>query len=127
MKMVVDTNVLIRYLVRDHEDHYQQAVKWFTQATAGSIELEVKALVVAEAVFVLQSFYQQKRDPIAESFEVLLSQRWLLIENREALLGAFNWYRQGLHFVDSYLISCAHQGSCEILTFDQKLKAKLKK
>ena len=126
MKMVVDTNVLIRYLVRDQENHYQQAVKWFRQATAGSIELEVKSLVVAEAVFVLQSFYKQKRDPIAESFEVLLSQRWLLVENREVLLAAFNWYRQGLHFVDSYLIACAQKDNCEVLTFDQKLSAKLR-
>jgi len=119
---IVDTNVLLRYLVGDNKQQQLEAKKWFLEGYQGKRRLVIKPIVVAEASFVLESFYHQKRDKIAEAFEVILSQKWLVVEERKILLELLDWYRKGIHFVDSYLFAWAKVKSGKILTFDQGLK-----
>ncbi len=123
---IVDTNILIRYLVGDDPKQQSQAQRWFREAERGKRKLVIKPIVVAETCFVLESFYQKKRGEIADAFEVILSQKWLLVEERKVLLKLFFWYCQGLHFVDSYLISWAQENKASVLSFDQKVKKKFR-
>lgn len=122
--VLLDTNVLLRYLVRDNQAHYQQAEEWFGAAEKGQIDIIVPTIIIAEACFVLESVYKKSRPDIAEAMEVFLSQRWLKVPDRRILLGIWNDYRSGLHFVDCYLLSSAQVGNISILTFDEKLKRK---
>lgn len=120
MKEIVDTNVILRFLVKDQAEHFKQAEAWFREAETGKRELWIEPIVVAEACFVLESFYKLSRDEIGRSMRVLLSQRWLNVAERETLLGLWQWYLGGLHFVDSYLIAWSHVHEGSLLTFDQK-------
>lgn len=119
---LLDTNVLIRYLVRDEETHYQKVVGWFKDAQDGKIKIIVPTIVVAEACFVLESFYKKSRDEIAGAMIVFLSQRWMMVPDRDALLCLWNNFKTGLHFVDSFLISLSEQENYRLLTFDKKLQ-----
>lgn len=118
---LLDTNVLLRFLVGDNKVQQHKAIFWFQQGEKGERKIIVSPVVVAETAFVLESFYRQNRVKIADSLEVFLSQHWLQVEDREALLGLWNWYRQGLYFVDSFLIAKAKSSQAAILSFDQKL------
>lgn len=80
---------------------------------------------MAETCFVLESFYKKQRCEISEAFEVFLSQLWLAVEERGIMLSLWDWYKSGLHFVDSYLLSWAKNNNSSILSFDRKLKSKL--
>lgn len=124
MASVLDTNVLLRFLVGDHPRQQAQARRWFKEAEAGKRAIIVHPLIVAEACFVLETFYETKRAAIADAMEAFVGQEWLLISEREALLGLWSWYRQGLHFVDSFLLSWASLHEGDILTFDQQMKKK---
>lgn len=121
----VDTNVLIRFLVGDNKLQQKQASNWFLQAEKGERKLVIKVLVVAEACFVLESFYKKERGEIASAFEVLLSQSWLIVEERDVLISLWDWYKKGDHFVDSFLLAWARTNNCSILSFDNKLLNKL--
>lgn len=119
---VVDTNVLIRFLVGDNKVQQRQAKEWFSQAQRGTKKLTIKILVVAETCFVLESFYKKKRGEIADAFEVVLAQKWLNIDERDVLLSLWSWYREGFHFVDSYLLAWVKNNNSRIITFDKKLQ-----
>lgn len=121
---LLDTNVLVRFLVGDIKEQQKQALVRFHQAKEGSIRIIITPLVIAETCFVLESFYKKERQKIADVLEVFLSQRWLKVEDREILLGLWKWYKQGRHFVDSFLLSKAEIQENKILTFDQQLKKK---
>ena len=121
MDELLDTNVILRFLVSDNQKQYQQASKWFKEAEKGKRKLVIKPIVIAEACFVLESFYRKSRKEISRTFEVFLSQKWLIVEDRDALLALWPWYRKKLHFVDSYLLALASQGNSRILSFDKKL------
>jgi len=120
----IDTNVLLRYLVGDVDKHQQQATKWFKEAQQGKRKLRLSTIVIAETCFVLESFYKQERNSIANTLEVIISQKWITITDRKILLNLFGYYREGLHFVDSYLISWAKNNNESILSFDKQLLKK---
>lgn len=121
MNELLDTNIILRYLVADNEDQHKQAKNIFKEAEQGKRKIIVKAVVVAEACFVLESFYKKTKDEIAESFEIFLSQKWLKVEDRQALLSMWTWYRKNLHFVDCYLLALANTNKLKIITFDKDL------
>lgn len=121
MNEILDTNVLLRFLVGDNTKQQKQAEKWFAQAEKGKKKIVVEPLVIAEVCFVLESFYQKKRKETAEALEIFLSQRWLKVQEREILLALWSWYRRGLHFVDSFLLAWVKVNEGSLLTFDRQL------
>lgn len=118
---VLDTNVLVRFLVGDNIAQKKQAEQWFKEGESGKRKIVVLPIIVAEASFVLESFYKKQREDIANAFEIFLSQRWLQVMERDALLSLWNEYRNGLHFVDSFLLAWARCNEGHVLTFDQGL------
>ncbi len=122
MTDLIDTDIILRYLVGDDENLYQKAKQIFAEAKEGKREIRVKIVVIAECCYVLESFYKKSKDEIAESMEVLLSQKWLKVEDRQPLLYMWQWYRNNLHFVDSYLLACSKTNKMKILTFDKILQ-----
>jgi len=57
-RRLVDTNIIVRYLVQDHEKHAKAAGKLFEACDRGDVEIVVLPAVLAECVFVLESFYE---------------------------------------------------------------------
>lgn len=121
MTKIVDTNVILRYLVGDDPKLQSRALHFFQQAQKGDIKLTIKTLVIAECCFVLESFYQKSRLEITDAFKIFLSQRWLIVEDRDILLNLWDWYLNKFHFVDAYLLSWAEINKGEILSFDSKV------
>jgi predicted nucleic-acid-binding protein len=121
VEQIIDTNIILRFLVGDDKKQQQKAREIFKEAQAGKRKIIIKPLIIAEACFVLESFYKQQRDKIAASFEVILSQKWLTVEDRETMLSLWPWYRKNFHFVDSYLLAWAEINDAEVISFDKKL------
>lgn len=122
MSEVLDTNVLLRFLVGDNAAQKTQAEKWFGEAEKSQKEIIVPALIIAEAIFVLENFYKKSRTEIAAAMELFLSQRWLNVPERDILLTSLSHYQKGNHFADSYLLAWQDIRHTSILTFDKGLK-----
>lgn len=122
---LLDTNIVLRFLVGDNKLQQEEASDIFKEAESGKRKILIKSIVVAEVCFVLESFYKKSKEEVADSMEIFLSQKWLKVEDRQSLLTMWQWYRENLHFVDSYLLACAKLGKSKILTFDKTLNKKL--
>ena len=48
----------------------------------------------------------------------------MTVPDRDILLSLWDNFKNGLHFVDSFLLSWAEQKNYKLLTFDKKLKKK---
>jgi len=121
---ILDTNVLLRFLVGDNKKEQKFAENQFEKAQRGDFYLIVHPIVIAETCFVLESFYKQKRKNIAPKLQVFLSQRWMKVQNRKVMLALWEEYLEGLHFVDSFLLAWARLYQAQLLTFDRELKSK---
>jgi predicted nucleic-acid-binding protein len=63
MSAFVDTNVLVRHLTGDPADMARLATEYLTNES----DLFLRDLVVAETIYVLESFYEVPREQIAEA------------------------------------------------------------
>jgi len=118
----VDTNVFLRFFVKDVESQYEKARTLFEKAEAGKIRLETSELVIAEIVWVLESFYGFTRKEIADVLITLLSSRNLKIANSARISASIQSYVSGnMDFIDAYNIAYMKSKELEhIATFDLK-------
>jgi predicted nucleic-acid-binding protein len=114
----VDTNVLVRLLVRD--DRVQvAAAEDFVAAGAW-----ISHLVLAETVWVLDAVYGAPRRRIATAVEMLLDHRDLAVEDPETVAAALAIFRKRtkIGFSDSLVLAIAQRAGHEPLgTFDREL------
>ncbi len=125
-RVVIDTNIILRFLLADVGEQSNEVHRLLRKAESGKIKVVILPVIVAEASFVLNKYYLKSYAEIAEAMESFLAPSWLEIEHREALRGMWGWYVQGMHFVDSYLLSLNKYEALELVSFDKKMTKKSK-
>lgn len=115
----LDTNVLIRHLTGDPPEMASRA----TAALAAGEELRLAHLVVAECVYVLESFYEVARERVAELMRAAIAMPSIKTVAAATLLRALEVYEvDRLDFAEAYLVAQAESaGVREILSFDKTI------
>jgi predicted nucleic acid-binding protein len=122
-RRLIDTNLILRFLVQDNERHSRAAGKLFAACDRGEIKLVLLPAVIAECVFVLESFYKHPRGNIATALSSLVSSPGIELHDLAVHLDALDRYRRGrLHFVDCTIAATAAAQHLPIATFDQDFK-----
>ncbi len=122
-RRLIDTNLIVRYLVQDHEKHARAAEKLFDACDRGELILVVLPVVLAECVFVLDSFYGRPRADISSALATLISGPGVEISDAAIHLDALNRYRQTkIHFVDCLIAATAAAENTPVATFDQDFR-----
>ncbi len=122
-RRLVDTDLIIRYLVQDHEKHARTAGRLFDACDRGEVIIVVLPAVLAECVFVLESFYEHPRTNIASALSRLISSPGVEIGGVEVHLDALNRYKKTkLHFVDCLIAASAVAEHTSVATFDQDFR-----
>ena len=120
--IALDTNVLIRFLVRDDENQAQIVYTRFKQAESAREALFVPLLVVLETIWVLESAYDRSRQEILDAFDALKSMPILEFEKVQVLHSLLSAGRKHNADLADLLIALAAQ-SCGCdggFTFDKK-------
>jgi predicted nucleic-acid-binding protein len=115
----VDTNILVRHLTADPPEVAARATAFLADAT----ELYLADSIVAETIYVLESFYEAPRDQIATVMRSLLSMRPVVTVDPAMLLRAIEVYEvDRLDFAEAYLVACAEStGVGRVASFDQSI------
>jgi predicted nucleic acid-binding protein len=122
-RRLVDTNLIVRYLVQDHEKHAEAAGKLFEACDRGDVEIVVLPTVLAECVFVLESFYEHPRADIAKALGTLISSPGVQISEAAIHLDALDRYRRiKVHFVDCVIAAAATAEDTAVATFDEDFR-----
>jgi predicted nucleic acid-binding protein len=122
-RRLVDTNLIVRYLVQDHEKHAKAAGKLFDACDRGDVVIVVLPAVLAECVFVLESFYEHPRGHISSALGRLISSPDVEIAGATIHLDALERYRKTrVHFVDCLLAATAAAEDTPVATFDQDFR-----
>ena len=122
-RRLVDTNLIVRYLVQDHEKHAKAAGKLFDACDRGDVVIVVLPAVLAECVFVLESFYEHPRGHISSALGRLISSPGVEIGGATIHLDALERYRKTkVHFVDCSLAATAAAEDTPVVTFDQDFR-----
>jgi predicted nucleic-acid-binding protein len=122
MRTALDTNVLVRFLVRDDEEQAQKAYRLFSQTESAKETLFVPQVVVLETIWVLESVYGIPRQEILGSIDALLRMPVLEFEAQPAIQSFVTSARETKIEPSDVLIAAAakHAGCERVLTFDKR-------
>lgn len=119
MSAFVDTNVLIRHLTGDPPEMATRATAYLRTEP----ELLLTDLVVAETVYVLESFYEAPREQIADAVRSLLAFGSVITVDPALLLRTVEVYETDrIDFAEAYLVACAEStGVNRVASFDKSI------
>ena len=114
---IIDANIILRYLLNDHEIFSKKSVIIIEQK---NIHLPFE--VCAEVVYVLEKIYNVPRIDITNSLTILIDYPNISTSNNNVLKKALNIYSaQNIDFVDSILIAYNYISGIKIHSFDKKV------
>src|SRR5450631_1966081 len=97
----IDTNVLLRYLLRDDEAPFQKARRLILREIESGEPVLINLLVLLETEWVLRSRYSQPKAQILSAFSDLLGVDLLVFEDEPAVEGAlYSWKDSPADFAD---------------------------
>lgn len=119
MSAFVDTNILIRHLTFDPPQMAARATAYL----GAEDDLYLTDLVVAETIYVLESFYEVPRPRVANAIRSLLAFVSMIVVDRGLLLRAVELYETArLDFAEAYLVACAEStGIFRVASFDKTI------
>ncbi len=122
-RKLVDTNLIVRYLVQDHEKHAKAAGKLFDACDRGEVVIVVLPTVLAECVFVLESFYEHPRGHIVAALGRLIASPGVEISGVEIHLDALHRYQKTkVHFVDCLIAATSTSEEIPVATFNEDFR-----
>jgi predicted nucleic acid-binding protein len=115
----VDPNVLVRHLTGDPPEQAARATRLLSRAEV----LLLTDLVVAEVVYVLESFYEVPRPRVAELVRAIVAFPAIGVADGSLLLRALEVYEvYRLDFADAYLVAQAEtSGVGAVVSFDKAI------
>jgi predicted nucleic acid-binding protein len=117
----VDTNVFMRYLTRDDPAKYEKCREMFKRAMKGEITISTSAMVIAELVWTLLSYYKVPKADVIEKISVIVGTENLHIPDKDVLADALVLYaRKNIDFIDAYnAVFMRYHGLVEIYSYDE--------
>ena len=119
MRAFIDTNILVRHLTGDPPDMAQRATRYL----ASERDLLLVDLIVAETVYVLESFYEAPRSQVAVAIRSMVAFESIVCVDPALLLRSLEVYETDrLDFAEAYLVACAETTEIgRVASFDRAI------
>jgi len=123
MVYLLDTNIIIRFLVGDNEKFLEQSTEYFKQIECGSLEVEILSEVLMEAFFVLTKFYKLPKSEVISDLKTILSFEGVVNKNKIILFETLTIIdNKNIDFVDALICTKCKFQDYGKLSFDNDLK-----
>ncbi len=118
--IAVDTNIVIRLLVKDDVKQFQRSLKLFQEK-----DIFICDTVILETEWVLRFAYKFSPPEIYQAFSKLFGLPNVYLRNANAIAQVLNWHQAGLDFADAFHLAQSQHCS-QFYTFDRKFLSKAK-
>jgi len=119
---IFDTNVILRYFVKDSPTQLLQAQKYIEEIEQGKLKAVISILVINEAAWVLEKYYDlEKEEYIPLLLKLLALKNFKITEvKKDVIIRALElMLKRNIDFTDAYLLCI--KGDKQILSFDEDL------
>lgn len=124
--IALDTNVLVRLLLRDDAEQAERARQLFDANASHDAALFVSDVVLAKLTWVLRSRYGVEAVSIANTLRALLGNATIAWQSPPAVALALQLFdaQSGVDFPDCLVVALAQTHGCEATaTFDRGMQA----
>jgi len=123
---LIDTNVILRYLLGDHAEFSPKAEAFMKDVSEGRKKAEILDVVTVECIYVLGKYYQVSKGEIVAKLSGILNFSGIANSNRAETLTALVKYRDSNIDIVDCILAAKSSPSKLIVSFDrdfEELKA----
>lgn len=119
---VVDANVILRYLLADHPEHFQKAKRFLGQVKEGAIRVFIPEGVLIECVHVLLKIYKVPKSDIIKSLTGIMNYKGVINTDRVLLIKSLHLFMEkNIDIVDAIVHTIAQEKNWTCFTFEKDL------
>ena len=123
MVYLLDTNVIIRFLIGDNEKFLKKSIEYFKDIEISKIEVEILESVLMEAFFVLTKFYKLPKKDVILDLKTILALNGVVNNNKTILYEALSIIEnKNIDFVDALICAKSKLQGYGKLSFDSDVK-----
>lgn len=128
MKKILDTNIIIRFLIWDDENLYKKSFEIFRQIENNEIEVVITEWVILECLYVLEKFYEIPKLEVVDKLKMILFLDNVINSDKLEIIEALNLViYEKIDFIDAIVITKAKYNDLEVISFDKKINKIIKK
>ena len=116
---LIDTNVILRYLLGDHSEFSPKTEAFMKDVSEGSKKAEILDVVTAECIYVLEKYYQVSKGEIMEKLSGILNFSGIVNSNRAETLAALLKYRDSNVDIVDCILAAKSSPSKVVVSFDR--------
>lgn len=121
-ELILDANVLVRFLVQDVPEQARAASKLVGRAESGEVRLIIDPMIIAESVYVLTSFYKRPREVVADVLLSFVQSEGIASLEAARIVDALRRFkRTSVDFADAWLAASGAECHREVASFDRDL------
>jgi len=123
MVYLLDTNIIIRFLVGDHEEHLAKSIEYFKEIETAKREVEILESVLMEVFFVLTKFYKLPKKEVLIDLKIILALDGVVNSNKSILHEALSIMElKNIDFVDALICAKSNLQGYGKISFDEDVK-----
>jgi predicted nucleic-acid-binding protein len=119
---LIDTNVILRYLLNDHKRFSPKAKAFIQDVAKGIKKAELQSVVVVECVYVMEKFYEIPKKEIVDKLSRILNIKAIVNANKSAILDALVKYENSSADIVDCILAAKSSPQRVIVSFDKDFK-----
>ena len=128
MVSLIDTNIIIRFLVRDNEEHFVLSKEIFEQVQLGVVKVEILSEVLMEVLFVMTKVYKIPKNIVIEKLKSLLLLDGVVNDDKAICIDALNLMQnKNIDYVDALICTKNVLQGYGKISFDKDVMKKCEK
>ena len=123
MRYVLDTNILLDFFIDRDNNRHRDCDSLIAKVKAGEIKVAILAVVMAETVWVMGSFYKIDRKDVAKTLEPLMQMKGVEVVEKYQWKRVFGDYsKTKVKFVDSMIanIKQVREGKWKVVSYNKE-------
>jgi predicted nucleic-acid-binding protein len=119
---LIDTNVILRYLLGDHAEFSPKAEAFMLDISKGAKKAEIMDVVIVECIYVLEKYYKIPKSEIVEKLSGILNFSGIVNPNRSEILEALLRYEDSNIDIVDCILAANSSSEKVIISFNKDLK-----
>jgi predicted nucleic-acid-binding protein len=116
---LIDTNVILRYLLADHEKFSPRAKAFMVKVSQEKTRAEIPAVVISECVYVMEKFYRIPRLEITDTLGRILNFSGIVNPDKSEILEALIKYEASNADIVDCLLAASSAPDRVVVSFDK--------
>jgi len=119
---LIDTNVILRYLMADHEKFSPKAKAFMVKVSQEKTKAEIPAVVIVECVYVMEKFYRIPRREIADKLSRIFNLSGIVNPDKSEILEALVYFVASKADIVDCLLAASSATDRIVVSFDNDFK-----